>query len=335
MRTSRATIEKLPKIELHCHLDGSISMQTIRRLAQEAGIKLPVSDDDLRQKITAPQDAESLMDYLAPFDFVLPMLQTEAALELAAYDILDQAQQDNIRYMEIRFAPTLHTSGGLTLAQVVAAVTRGLAAGERDFQVKANALLCGMRHESVDSVLTVVNLFAAGGLTHLAGFDLAGVEADGFPEAFAPVLKKVKANGIPLTLHAGECGCAQNVMDAIKLGATRIGHGVAIKDMPDKWAELIDKKITLEMAPTSNIQTKAIDKAENYPFKTLFDAGVRITINTDNRTVSDTTLTDEYMKLADWFGFDEAVFRQVARYAFEASFMSPQQRADLADEFML
>ncbi|MBQ6144359.1 MAG: adenosine deaminase, partial [Lactococcus sp.] len=203
MRTSRATIEKLPKIELHCHLDGSISMQTIRQLAQQAGIELPVSDEDLRLKITAPQNAESLMDYLAPFDFVLPMLQTETSLELAAYDILEQAQKDNIRYMEIRFAPTLHTAAGLTLSQVVAAVTRGLAAGERDFQVKANALLCGMRHESVDSVLTVVDLFADGGLTHLAGFDLAGVEVDGFPEHFAPVLEKVKLNQIPLTLHAG------------------------------------------------------------------------------------------------------------------------------------
>ncbi|MGO3417810.1 MAG: adenosine deaminase, partial [Pseudolactococcus laudensis] len=114
MRTSRATIEKLPKIELHCHLDGSISMQTIRQLAQQAGIELPVSDEDLRLKITAPQNAESLMDYLAPFDFVLPMLQTETSLELAAYDILEQAQKDNIRYMEIRFAPTLHTAAGLT-----------------------------------------------------------------------------------------------------------------------------------------------------------------------------------------------------------------------------
>ena len=270
MRTSRATIEKLPKIELHCHLDGSISMQTIRHLAQEAGIKLPVSDDDLRQKITAPQDAESLMDYLAPFDFVLPMLQTETALELAAYDILEQAQQDNIRYMEIRFAPTLHTSGGLTLAQVVAAVTRGLAAGERDFQVKANALLCGMRHESVDSVLTVVDLFADGGLTHLAGFDLAGVEADGFPEAFAPVLEKVKASGIPLTLPAGECGCAQNVLDAVEAGASRVGHGVALKDIPESWPALVADKITVEMAPTSNFQTKAVDTLANYPFKQFF-----------------------------------------------------------------
>ncbi len=333
MRTSRTTIEKLPKIELHCHLDGSISMQTIRHLAQEAGIKLPVSDDDLRQKITAPQDAESLMDYLAPFDFVLPMLQTETALELAAYDILEQAQQDNIRYMEIRFAPTLHTSGGLTLSQVVAAVTRGLAAGERDFQVKANALLCGMRHESVDSVLTVVNLFAAGGLTHLAGFDLAGVEADGFPEAFAPVLKKVKANGIPLTLHAGECGCAQNVLDAVEAGASRVGHGVALKDIPESWPALVADKITVEMAPTSNFQTKAVDTLANYPFKQLFDAGVRVTINTDNRTVSGTTLNDEYEKIADWYDLSETEFRQIARHAFDASFMSPEQRETLAKEF--
>lgn len=318
MRTSRATIEKLPKIELHCHLDGSISMQTIRQLAQQAGIELPVSDEDLRLKITAPQNAESLMDYLAPFDFVLPMLQTETSLELAAYDILEQAQKDNIRYMEIRFAPTLHTAAGLTLSQVVAAVIRGLAAGERDFQVKANALLCGMRHESVDSVLTVVDLFADGGLTHLAGFDLAGVEVDGFPEHFAPVLEKVKLNQIPLTLHAG---------------ASRIGHGVALKDVPGNWEALVADKIAIEMAPTSNFQTKAVDTLANYPFKKLLDAGVRVTINTDNRTVSGTTLNDEYEKIAGWYDLSEAEFRQIGRHAFEASFMSPEQRDALISEF--
>ena len=333
MRTSRATIEKLPKIELHCHLDGSISMATIRRLAQDAGIELPVSDEALRQKITAPQDAESLMDYLAPFDFVLPMLQTEAALELAAYDILEQAQQDNIRYMEIRFAPTLHTADDLTLTQIVKAVTRGLAAGERDFQVKANALLCGMRHESVDSILTVVDLLVAGDLTHLAGFDLAGVEVDGFPEFFAPVLEKVKATGIPLTLHAGECGCAQNVLDAVKAGASRIGHGVALKDVPECWPDLVTNEIAIEMAPTSNFQTKAVDTLANYPFKKLFDAGVRVTINTDNRTVSGTTLNDEYEKIADWYDLSEIDFRQITRHAFDASFMSPEQRETLAKEF--
>lgn len=333
MRTSRATIEELPKIELHCHLDGSISMKMIRQLAQRAGIALPVSDDDLRLKITAPQDAESLLDYLAPFDFVLPMLQTETALELAAYDILEQAQKDNIRYMEIRFAPTLHTAGGLTLSQVVAAVTRGLAAGERDFQVKANALLCGMRHESIDSVLTVVNLFADGDLTHLAGFDLAGAEVDGFPKHFAPVLEKVKENQIPLTLHAGECGCAQNILGAIKAGASRIGHGVALKDVPESWQEIVADQITIEMAPTSNFQTKAIDTLATYPFKKLLDAGVRVTINTDNRTVSDTTLNDEYEKIASWYDLSEAEFRQIGRHAFEASFMSPEQREILEKEF--
>lgn len=235
--------------------------------------------------------------------------------------------------MEIRFAPTLHTAAGLTLSQVVAAVTRGLAAGERDFQVKANALLCGMRHESVDSVLTVVDLFADGGLTHLAGFDLAGVEVDGFPEHFAPVLEKVKLNQIPLTLHAGECGCAQNVLGAIKAGASRIGHGVALKDVPGNWEALVADKIAIEMAPTSNFQTKAVDTLANYPFKKLLDAGVRVTINTDNRTVSGTTLNDEYEKIAGWYDLSEAEFRQIGRHAFEVSFMSSEQRDALISEF--
>ena len=335
MNLSHTELNQLPKIELHCHLDGSISMGTIRVLAEKAGISLPDSDAALREKITAPENAESLLDYLAPFDFVLPMLQTKEALSLAAYDVLKQAKQDNIRYIEVRFAPTLHTEKGLTLLEVVQAVTKGLADGEREFDVKANALLCGMRHESAASVMQVVDLFLTGDLTHVAGFDLAGGEADGFVGEFTSVLEKVTAHDIPLTLHAGECGCAQNVMDAIKQGATRIGHGVAIKDMPEKWAELIDKKITLEMAPTSNIQTKAVDAVENYPFKTLLDAGVRVTLNTDNRTVSGTTLTAEYIKISEWYALSESDFCQIAQYAYEASFMTPQQRAALKDEFVM
>lgn len=335
MNLSYAELNQLPKIELHCHLDGSISMETIRVLAENAGISLPDSDAGLREKITAPDNAESLLDYLAPFDFVLPMLQTAEALSLAAYDVLKQAKKDNIRYIEVRFAPTLHTQKGLSLLEVVEAVTKGLAAGEIDFDVKANALLCGMRHESVATVMEVVDVFATGDLTHVAGFDLAGGETDGFVGKFTSVLEKVTAQDIPLTLHAGECGCAQNVLDAIEHGATRIGHGVAIKDIPEKWSELIDKKITLEMAPTSNIQTKAIDEVADYPFKALLDAGVRVTINTDNRTVSDTTLTDEYIKISEWYTLSESDFRQIAQYAYEASFMTPQQRAALKDDFVM
>jgi adenosine deaminase len=334
MRLSRDVIQNLPKIELHCHLDGSISLPTIRLLAEKAGIAVPSSDLALGQKIKAPKEAQSLMDYLAPFDYVLPMLQTEEALSLAAYDVIEQAQKDNIRYIEVRFAPTLHTAAGLTLLQVVQAVTRGLANGEKVFGVQTNALLCGMRHESLSEIMAVVDLFSTGELTHVAGFDLAGVEEVGFPEKFAPVLEKVRANQIPLTLHAGECGCARNVMDSVKAGASRIGHGVAIKDSPETWAALIAQKITLEMAPTSNFQTKAIDCLANYPFKRLFDAGVRVTINTDNRTVSDTTLNDEYAKIAAWYDLTEREFRQIAKYAFDASFMSEDQRELLASEFV-
>ncbi|GFH40668.1 adenosine deaminase [Lactococcus insecticola] len=333
MRISRVEIEKLPKIELHCHLDGSISLKTIRALAKRADIKVPKLDADLRKKVQAPEDAADLMSYLAPFDYVLPMLQTEEALALAAFDVIEQVISEQIRYIEVRFAPSLHTAGGLSLPETVKAVVRGLEAGQKRYGVKSNVILSGMRNESVSDVMKIVELFENGDLTHLAGFDLAGEELDGFPDKFAPVLEKVRENKIPLTLHAGECGCAQNVIDAVAAGATRIGHGVAIKDRPETWAELAEKKITLEMAPTSNFQTKAIDSLENYPFKKLFDAGVRVTVNTDNRTVSGTTLNDEYEKLAKWYNFNESDFRQLANYAFEASFMSNDDRKDLGKEF--
>lgn len=333
MRLTRQDIEALPKIELHCHLDGSISLSTIRYLAQLADIVLPESDRDLRQKVTAPQNAANLMAYLAPFDYILPLLQTETALELAAYDILEQAKADNIRYIEIRFAPTLHTAGGLTLTQVVSAVTRGLIKGEKQMGIKANALLCGMRHEPLASVMTLVDLLIAGQLSHVAGFDLAGVEADGFPADFAPVLKKITEHHIPLTLHAGECGCAQNVIDSVLAGASRIGHGVALKAIPETWDMLKAKQITIEMAPTSNFQTKAVDCLDNYPFKQLLDAGLRITVNTDNRTVSGTTLNDEFEKVVKWYDLTARDCQKLSRYAFDAAFMSPAQREALKHEF--
>lgn len=333
MPLSRQDIESLAKIELHCHLDGSISLGTIRRLADMAKINLPDSDTALRQKVTAPRDAQTLMDYLAPFDYVLPLLQSEAALELAAYDIMEQAKADNIRYIEIRFAPTLHMQKGLTLVEIVTAVTRGLVTGERDFGVKANALLCGMRHEPLEQVMTVVDLLIDGALSHVAGFDLAGVEVDGFPEDFSTILEKITDHHIPLTLHAGECGCAQNVVDAVTAGASRIGHGVALKDLPEIWPMLKAREITIEMAPTSNFQTKAVESLSDYPFKALLDAGVHVTLNTDNRTVSGTSLNDEFEKVANWYGLTLADCRQISRYAFEAAFMTPEQRQALQDEF--
>ncbi|GFH42136.1 hypothetical protein Hs30E_06870 [Lactococcus hodotermopsidis] len=333
MKTSIQEIKQIPKIELHCHLDGSISMKMIRTLAKNAGIKIPLLDTELQKRLTAPTEGHDLRSYLKPFDFVLPLLQTEQNLALAAYDVIEQCVADAIRYIEIRFAPTQHLAGGLTMIQAVQAVGRGLEAGKIHYGIQSNLILSGMRNEPVASVMQLVDGIVDGTLTNVAGFDLAGEEVAGFVSKFAPVLEKVKANNIPLTLHAGECGCAQNVLDSVAAGASRIGHGVAINAHPETWATLAENKTTFELAPTSNFQTGAVDKLENYPFKKLFDAGVRVTINTDNRTVSGTTLNDEYLKLAEWYDFNEIDFRQMNNYAFEASFMSDELRTALGKEF--
>lgn len=333
------TIKEMPKIELHCHLDGSLSVDVIRQMAINENIQLPEKDEDLKANIHAPQETHSLLDYLACFDYVLPLLQTKENLELAAYDVAKQAADENVKYIEIRFAPMHHTKKGLNIIEVTKAICKGFEQAEADFDIKVGGLICGLRHESVDKLMTLLEIFADENediISHyIVGFDLAGDEENFPPKLFAPLLEKVKQKGVNLTLHAGECGCSQNIFDSIELGASRIGHGVAIHENPDEFSFLKEKNITFEMAPTSNFQTKAIESLELYPFKELFDAGVAVTINTDNRTVSDTNLVKEYRKIRDWYDFTLDDFLKININAIEGSFVTGTEKETLLDKIIL
>ncbi|WEV61011.1 adenosine deaminase [Streptococcaceae bacterium ESL0729] len=329
-------IENLPKTELHCHLDGSLSMDLIRQLARSEQIEIPQEDDVLKGKIHASKEVNSLADYLLCFDFVLPFLQTAENLSLAAYDLARQAKLDRVKYMEVRFAPRLHTKKGLSLKQVVEAVCLGFERAEADFDIKMGGIICGLRHEREADLISLLDLFTRRGLSskYINGFDLAGDEKNFPPSMFTNLLRRIREAGINLTLHAGECGCGQNVLESIELGAKRIGHGVAIGSFPQEFARLKDQGIVFEMAPTSNFQTRAIDSLENYPFKDLYDAGVLVTINTDNRTVSDTDLNQEYQKIADWYDFEPKDFLRVNLNALEGAFISEEDKKCLKDEFI-
>ncbi|WEV45500.1 adenosine deaminase [Streptococcaceae bacterium ESL0687] len=329
-------IENLPKTELHCHLDGSLSMDLIRELAQKSQLEIPQNDDVLRTKIHASEQVKSLADYLLCFDFVLPLLQTAENLSLASYDLARQANLDKVKYMEIRFAPRLHTREGLSLKQVVEAVCLGFERAEADFDIKMGGIICGLRHESPEDLLDLLDLFTQKGLSskYINGFDLAGDEKNFPPGLFTDLLAKIKKQEINLTLHAGECGCGQNVLESIELGATRIGHGVAIGELPQEFSNLAKQGIVFEMAPTSNFQTRAIDSLENYPFKKLYEAGVLVTINTDNRTVSNTNLNKEYQKIADWYDFEPKDFLKVNLNALEGAFINQEEKDQLREEFI-
>ncbi|OEG12140.1 adenosine deaminase [Enterococcus ureasiticus] len=328
----REHVKKLPKIELHCHLDGSIRPETLRKIAEPQGISLPADNEQLKNLLVAPADCQNLNDYLERFDLVLSCLQTEAALKAAAFDIISQAAEENIRYIEVRFAPSLHTEKGLSLPKIVTAVLAGLEYGQQEFDVKSNALLCGMRHEELADIEKIVYLAEQFKTDGIAGFDLAGNEIDFPPYTFEETLGLVNQLNIPLTLHAGECRCGKNVADAIHLGAKRIGHGIAVKDTPEYFSLLQDKNILIEMCPTSNFQTKTVTKLADYPFKAFLDAGIQVCVNTDNRTVSDTTLTDEYMKLHEWYGITYADMEQLNHNAVNGAFISESEKQILHDQ---
>ncbi|MBE6165755.1 MAG: adenosine deaminase [Streptococcus gallolyticus] len=325
----KATLKNLAKAELHCHLDGSISLGVIRQLAEMANIAVPESDDDLKQLVVAPANAESLMDYLKAFDFVRPLLQTKEALHLAAYDVARQAAQENVIYTEIRFAPELSMDGGLTASETVEAVLAGLKQAEEEFDIVAKVLVCGMKQSPKEVTRDIFNHVIELASQGLVGFDFAGNELDFPPAELADIITHAQELGLPLTFHAGECGCAHYIADSIALDIKRIGHSTAIYNQPELIQEFIEKGVTAELCLTSNLQTKAAKSLDEFPFLALKNAGAKITINTDNRTVSDTNLTKEYALFVKHFGVSVADFLAFNKNAIQASFTNEAQKAEL------
>lgn len=322
----------LPKVELHCHLDGSLSLPAIRQLASWADIDLPDSDEELRALVTAPQDVTCLNDYLKTFDVVIPLLQTKQALTFAAYDVARQAAQEGVIYTEIRFAPELSTRQGLTAVEVVEAVLDGFEAARHDFGIVAKALVCGMRQSDQAATLAIfkdVRQLAGRGLI---GFDFAGNEADFPTEVLEQVIRDTQQLGLPFTLHAGECGCVNNIADGLQLGIRRFGHATALYLSEAVLDDFVKKGATAELCLISNLHTKAIARLEDYPYQVFYDKGVQITINTDNRTVSDTNLTKEYQLFAQTFGTTVKDFLRFNQYALSASFTSSEEKCRLLQD---
>ncbi|HFH9837626.1 TPA: adenosine deaminase [Streptococcus suis] len=320
---------QLAKVELHCHLDGSLPLSTIRKLAKMANIPLPSDDVKLRDLVTVPGRVDSLMDYLKTFDFVRPLLQTKEALKLAAYDVAKEVAKENVFYIEIRFAPELSMDEGLSAKEVVEAVLEGLKAAQDDVGIIAKGIVCGMKQS--DSELNQAIFSEVGDLAYkgLVGFDFAGNEVDYPTEMLADSIERTQKIGLPMTLHAGECGCVANVAYALQLGIKRIGHGTALAHNDNIIAELVRQGATIEMCLTSNLQTCASPSLEDFPYQELYQAGAKITINTDNRTVSDTNLTKEYGLFVKCFATTFDDFYRFNRNAIEASFSSSEEKLDL------
>lgn len=316
-------IERLPKTDLHVHLDGSLRIQTILDLAKQQKVKLPADTvEGLRPFVEVGDDCKSLVDYLRAFDVTLSVMQTYESLVRVAFELAEDAAKENVRYMEVRYAPILHQQQGLTLHNIVQAVLEGLKAAEKKYKIHTGVIICGIRHISPEMSNKLADLTVAFKNKGVVGFDLAGAEenfpAKKFREAFARVL----ANNINCTLHAGEAFGPESIHQAIHTcGAHRIGHGVRLIEDGDLLNYVNDHRIPLECCPSSNVQTKAVKRMEDHPIRLFFDLGLRVTVNTDNRMVTNTTVSREFQVLHDKLGFSLDEIKEVIIMGFKSAFL--------------
>lgn len=313
-------LKKLPKIELHCHLDGSLSKTFLEERLGRA-----VSE----REMTVSEDCRSLVEYLEKFDLPLACLQDEAGLEAAGYDVLRTMQQENVIYAEIRFAPLLSVTESMSAEKVIAALLKGLERGKAAFGVAYNVITCAMRHHTEEAnfrMLKTAREFLGAGV---CAADLAGAEAQYPMTDFMELFRKTKALGMPFTLHAGECGNAQNITDSVLSGAGRIGHGIAMKGRQDVQRLVREAGVGVEMCPTSNFQTKAVTGREAYPIREFLDAGLLVSVNTDNRTVSGTSLTKELELVQTLYALTDEEICLLQKNAVQTAFVSEAQKEEL------
>ncbi|PAB59133.1 adenosine deaminase [Anaeromicrobium sediminis] len=324
-------LKDLPKIELHCHLDGSIRPETIISIAKKDGIEIPTENiDEIREYVMAPISCKSLDEYLDRFTLPNKVMQTKENLKRVAYELLEDASKDNVKYIEIRFAPSLHTQKGLSFGEIIESVLEGMKEGEEKFPIKSNLILSCMRTMSVEEAFKVVEAGKEYLNKGVVAVDLAASEYEDFAHKYKEVIEKAREYGYRVTIHAGETGIGKNVLDAIKiLKAERIGHGIYAKDSQEAYEILKNSHVTIEMCPTSNVQTKGVTSYESHPLKEFFKDGIKVILSTDNMTVSNTTLTNEHDLMSKAQNMSIEDYEKMYLNGVNASFASEEIKEEL------
>ena len=315
---------KLPKTDLHVHLDGSLRLETILDLAQADGIDIGANDvEQLRAVIQPGKVHASLEDYLKGFEITLKVMQTEDSLYRVAYELAEDAARENVHYMEVRYSPILHTQKGLSETAIIEAVLDGLRDAQADFNIKSGVIVCGMRHVSPSISLMLAELSVAFKNRGVVGFDLAGAENNNPARDHVAAFSRILSNNVNVTIHAGEAYGPESIHQALHhCGAHRIGHGTRLKEDGDLLNYVNDHRIPLEMCISSNIQTGVVKSIKDHPFKFYNDLGIRVTLNTDNRLITDTTMTKEYYLAYKTFQMTGANIIDVVVNGIKSSFMS-------------
>jgi adenosine deaminase len=325
LEITRDFVERMPKTDLHVHLDGSLRLQTILDLAEEQGVELPNKADtpeELAKAIHMGEVCKDLTDYLKAFDVTLSVLQTEEAIYRAAFELGEDAAKEGVKYMEVRYSPLLHTEKGLSFPVIVEAVGEGLREAKRRYGLMSGQIICGIRHITPESSLRLAELCVAFKNKGVVGFDLAGAEANNPPKDHRDAFYLIRNNNVNLTIHAGEAYGPESVHQAIHMcGAHRIGHGTRLREDGDLLNYVNDHRIPLEVCPTSNVQTRACESFESHPLPFYLSYGIRVTINTDNRLVTDTTMTEEFWRCVEHYDLNIGDLRKLMISGFKSSFM--------------
>jgi adenosine deaminase len=308
------TIRSWPKAELHCHLDGSVRLDTLLQLAARQGKSslLPSdSNEGLRDAFEQVDESNTLEDYLSWFKHTIGLLQSRSALQQVAYELVADAAEENVTYLEVRYSPILHTAEGLTLDQVNRAVLDGLEQGGKDTGTRTGLIICGMRDRLESTSLR-----------------LAELAVDYFGKGYF-----ARNNLLNLTVHAGESWGPESIHQALfRCGAHRIGHGTSLFQDPALMRYCVNHQVPLEVCPTSNVQTKVVEDYANHPLRTYVEAGVPVTISTDNRLFSRTTLTEELWRVHTRCDVDADSLQDIVINGFKFSFLPWDERLDMVED---
>lgn len=330
-------------VDLHVHLDGSLSLETVKELAARQGIEIQ-NDDILIKKLQVSKDCRDLNEYLTKFEYPLMLLQTIDSVEYAVYSLMKRQSEQNLLYSEIRFAPQLHTKKGLSQEEVVTASLKGRQKYFDELRQKenikegdipsfySNIILCCMRGNGNERENEETIRIAAEFLSDSDGVvavDLAGAEAL-FPTSdYEKLFAHARAEGIPFTIHAGEAAGPESIRQAVDYGTARIGHGVNCIHDKNLMNIIAEKGITLELCPTSNLNTKIVNDIKDYPIDKIINNKIKVTINTDNMTVSGTDEASEMKLICDTFGYDGNMRRIFVNNAIDAAFLSDEMKEKL------
>ena len=333
MKVTRELLHRLPKTDLHVHLDGSVRPETLIDLARNVGVDMPRWDPAELRDYMHVKDAQSLVDYLTRFDVTLSVMQTADALERIAFELAEDAVAENVRYMEVRYSPVLNIREGLTLEQAVDAPLEGLRRAEEQFGIRTGVIICGLRNMSPMTSMELADLTVQFKGRGVLAFDLAGAEynypAKKHREAFYRV---INAN-IAATIHAGEAYGPESIHQALHYcNANRIGHGTRLFEDADLMEYVNNFRIPLEICLTSNVQTRAVASFETHPLRLYYDEGLVVTLNTDNRLMSATTVTEEYWRAHQYLGFTWDELCDIAVMGFESAFLPHQEKLAMVNQ---